>query len=350
MDFDTAVARILDARSAVALFGTTDQVKVYRHLAKIVHPDLAPASCVDQATAAFAQLSKLWHSIQFLTLKGYQVHGRTGGDGLSDWFQATSKEPGLLLLDPTELVLLKMVNKPINNDLMRREADNLRLIYLGMNIDHQAFLPMLFDSFPYRDDSTDADRIVNVFRMLDPLKFYSLRTIGECFPNGLDGKHVAWIWRRLLMALGVAHKEGVIHGAVVPDNILVSPELHGLVLVNWCYSASGTQRVPALVSEYRDWYHEDVVAKKPPQPYTDVHLATRSMFSILDSRAPTLLRNFGQRCLNVSSTPGRMPTSATPTAWTLLSELNGLLEAIYGPRKFTEFPAMPSNTKAWPWS
>ena len=46
------------------------------------------------------------------------------------------------------------------------------------------------------------------------------------------------MWRRLLTALGWAHRARLVHGAVFPEHVLIHPELHGLVLVDWCYATA----------------------------------------------------------------------------------------------------------------
>ena len=88
--------------------------------------------------------------------------------------------------------------------------------------------------------------------------FRSLAEVRSAFPAGLDPRDAAWMWRRLLVAIGAAHRAGVIHGAVLPEHVLIHPAEHGLVLVDWCYSVSGPARrgpghraaLPALVPEH----------------------------------------------------------------------------------------------------
>ena len=76
-------------------------------------------------------------------------------------------------------------------------------------------VPELRDSFTYRDQSSGADHVVNV---LDhPQGMVSLAAVRSAYPDGLDPRDVAWMWRRLLVALGVAHRAGLVHGAVLPD-------------------------------------------------------------------------------------------------------------------------------------
>ncbi|MBI2672918.1 protein kinase, partial [Candidatus Woesearchaeota archaeon] len=56
--------------------------------------------------------------------------------------------------------------------------------------------------------------------------------------NGkLDSEHVAWISERALSALWYLHLNGVVHGDVKPQNIIVQPESHAMVLVDYGLAA-----------------------------------------------------------------------------------------------------------------
>lgn len=49
----------------------------------------------------------------------------------------------------------------------------------------------------------------------------------------LDAEHVAWICERSLNVLKYLHYNGIIHGDVKPQNIIIQPESHGVVLVDF---------------------------------------------------------------------------------------------------------------------
>jgi len=49
----------------------------------------------------------------------------------------------------------------------------------------------------------------------------------------LDAEHVAWIMWRVLNALQYLHFNGVIHGDIKPQNIIVQPKKHMAVLVDF---------------------------------------------------------------------------------------------------------------------
>ncbi len=49
----------------------------------------------------------------------------------------------------------------------------------------------------------------------------------------LEAEHVAWIAERVLNALSYMHHHGVVHGDIKPNNIIVQPEKHMAVLVDF---------------------------------------------------------------------------------------------------------------------
>ena len=326
MDFDSALA-LLDRPELFA----DDGARLYRDLAKALHPDRVPAARAAEATAAFARLGTLWTAAQGVTIASrtgsYQVGDPASSDELADYYECGD-------------VVLKVARRPADNDLFQREVRALRQLRRQVPPDFQAYVPRLHDSFVYRDESTGVDRAVNVLRAGPGL--VSLAAVLEACPSGLDGRDVAWIWRRLLVALGVAHRAGVIHGAVVPDHVLIEPTEHGLVLTNWCYAATSPgETVPAVVRRYRGWYAPEILRSAPPTPGSDIYLATDCMVALLGDRGPMALDRFARGCRLA-------PAQARPgDAWQLLAELDHVLGRIYGPRRFRPF-ALPATVPVWP--
>jgi len=57
------------------------------------------------------------------------------------------------------------------------------------------------------------------------------------YKDGIDPEHVAWITDRILNVLKYLHYNGVVHGDVKPQNIIIQPESHTVVLVDYGLSA-----------------------------------------------------------------------------------------------------------------
>jgi len=78
----------------------------------------------------------------------------------------------------------------------------------------------------------------------------------------LDSEHVAWISERVVNILRYMHYNGVIHGDLRPENIIVQPDKHMVVLVNYGFSR------PAKKSEF---YSPEQAAGDPLLPESDLY-------------------------------------------------------------------------------
>jgi hypothetical protein len=323
--FDDAARLVTAARDPADLFGDpTDPAgaaraaRAYRRLARAVHPDAVDAARRETATRVFAHLSGLWrrrqtgdamgrHRLGPLAYRGDIANLYRCGDGY-----------------------LKVPRRPADNDLLEREARALRTIAGDGDPRFLPYVPRLVDSFRHHDPATGAERQVNVVAAAPGLR--SLVEVRQAYPDGLDPRDGAWMWRRLLVALGLAHRAGVIHGAVLPEHVLVQPDEHGLVLVDWCHSAIGpAERIPALVTARREWYPAEVIAKAAPGPGTDIAMATRCMTYLMGPRIPDALRAFAAGCMAAAL------RQRPDDAWRLLAELDEALRRLYGARTFRPF-------------
>jgi serine/threonine protein kinase len=326
VEFAEACILVNQAKSPVDLFGPYDGEgdKIYKDLVKLLHPDLASGSTI--ASEAFQRLTELFrrwvgHSVGF---RPFELSTKTRT------YSATHLlyEGDLSNIYLADRYQLKMVRSPKNNDLMQAEAAALKTLNAAEHR-FQPFLPYLVESVRHRDIDTHMERRVNV---LGPnIDWYSLGEVHERYPN-LHPKDAAWMWRRLLIAIGIAAKSGIVHGAVVPENILIQPQAHGLKLIDWCYSSTGSP-IKGLVSRYKAWYPQEILSKEAPTEATDIYLATRTMEYMLgrwlDEVPP--LRAFIKGCAleRASMRP--------QDAWALKDEFDDLLERMWGVRRYRPF-------------
>jgi serine/threonine protein kinase len=319
MTFEQAVAAIDRAATYADLLPdkTIDALVAYRRLLKIVHPDVAPAGQSAIATQAAAKLSALWARHQVLTTRRatYRLGGTIAEGDVAD----------LLALDEDKL--LKLPRRPGDNDLMRAEATALGTLERDGDPRHRAYAPRLIETFTH-EDSAGVRRIATVLQRLDG--FVPLTGLA----HRLDPRDVAWMWRRLLTGLGWAHRAGVVHGAVLPEHVLIHPGEHGVVLVDWCYSVPAGGTVPAVVTRHRSAYPPEVMAKQPATAATDIYMATGLMLRLID-HPPERMRRFAAGCRYDA------PRMRPQDAWQLLAEFDELLDDLYGPRRFRPF-ALPA--------
>jgi hypothetical protein len=247
--------------------------------------------------------------------------------------------------------VFKVARDPRANGLVQNEADVLRALH-GQDPGGRftPFLPAVDASVGVGGDGGDLPRQANVLRMHSEVRsideLYTLADVRAAYPVGLDGRDVAWVWRRLLSVLGFVHAQGVVHAAVLPVHVLIEPRGHKLVLIDWCCSVDDAARRPRppaiLTGGYFPWFKREGGTRRPATPALDVAFAARCMIELLggDPLAGTFpgsvepaLRRYFQRCL------GESP-AARAGAWRLLDEYDRLIELLWGPRTFRPL-AMP---------
>ncbi|WUR60174.1 serine/threonine protein kinase [Micromonospora chokoriensis] len=318
-----AIDLVAAARTDADLFGADQPARRYRELVAALHPDHLPADPAvrAEATEAFIHVTTRWRARQVTVLGDYRLGALAHSGDLAD------------LYDVSDDRLLKLPRRPTDNDLMTREAHALRTIAERGDPRYLPYVPRLVDEFRHRDAATGAERRINVLATAPGL--HDLDEVRRAYPDGLDARDVAWMWRRLLVALGMAHRAGVVHGAVVPRHVLIEPDAHGVVLVDWCFSAPVGSTIPALVPGHEDWYPPEVAQKRQCGPGTDIWMATRCMTWLLNRHAPSELLTFAQGCRQ------RLLGARPDDAWRLLRELDQVLDRLYGPRTFRPFTLTP---------
>lgn len=371
--FNDVATRIETAADYFAFFGPADDPadhvkRTYRRDARVVHPDQHIGQQThDRAASVFGRLTGFYD--QAIEMAGYGLYGQPAT--LVTWTSKRAVHQVFRPLGSGDLCALfaartapsdggdrrvtfcKVAVNAGDRDLLQTEAKALRLLRAdSTDAALHPFFPEVVDSFAHRETGKPA-RQVNVFSMLEG--FYTLTEVRKAFPGGLEAIHMAWIWRRMLWALGYAHKSGVIHGALLPEHVMILPEQHGVVLVDWCYAsvkedADQFTPIKAAVGAYKDWYPKGVFDKQPPSPATDLVMAARCMIELTggdpltgnypaSTRTPKAFRAFFKGCLSP------VQTARPQDALQLLAEFDQLLQSLggpYYPRKFVKF-AMPQG-------
>jgi serine/threonine protein kinase len=235
-------------------------------------------------------------------------------------------------VDSGQEFVLKVSRVPEGLTLLDNEQTVLAdLLAAAGDTTYRDYLPALAESFPARDRFS---KRVNVFRHEPGL--FTLEQVHAKHP-GLDGSHLAWIFKRLLTILGFSHRQGIVHGAVLPCHVLLHTANHGLRLVGWGQSVPTGEQVRVVVDRYRDWYPPEILDKQPVSPGTDLFLAARCLIYLADGdpvrdrmpeAVPVPLRRFIKSCLLEGL---RMRPA---DAWQLQDEFDDLLQHLYGSPKF----------------
>jgi serine/threonine-protein kinase len=107
----------------------------------------------------------------------------------------------------------------------------------------------------------------------------------------LDAEHVAWIFERLLNALSYLHDNGVLHGDIKPQNIIIQPGKHMAVLIDF-----GLSQIKPSVKDTSKGYTEifsapeQVSTKYPLLPETDLYCLGLSMLYALNGNLDLVIQ------------------------------------------------------------
>jgi hypothetical protein len=317
----------------------------YRRLAAALHPDANPGRAV-AAAEAFRQLQE-WYAAAQRDLRAgvygdvprfrltstrcrYVCYGAVHTGEYCDLFPSTDTDGALLL---------KVAREPQFNPLLEAEAQAIGRIDRELNGQAlRAHFPVLVERFPAADQH-GRRRQVQVLRREEGT--LSLADLLQRAPQGLHPADAAWIFNRLLAALGVAHSLGIVHGAVLPQHVLIRPADHNAVLIDWSASGSSGTPIRVISSTWIGFYPPEAAAGRPLGPASDLYMAARCMALLLGGSGqapepppstPAPLRRLLAACLIAA------PHRRAGDAWQVLDDHHEVLRRLYGPPSFRPFP------------
>lgn len=242
--------------------------------------------------------------------------------------------------------VVKVARVAAHNDLILNETKMLEALHDEDFKGYETFrryLPVLSESLSITEKGTR--RLANVLSF--DRDFVSVRQILDAYETGVHPRVAAFIVRRAMEALSFAHAHGIVHAAVVPDNILVLPDEpgkkkgHAGKLIDWCYATNFEKsgRLKAVIPRYRDWYPPEVFDKGVATGAVDTYMVAKLYHALLYGEAgegnpgklgATLMGPF-KLCLSPD------PKKRYQDINKLYDDFNHLLQRIYGPRSYIEF-------------
>jgi hypothetical protein len=358
--------QLAKARSFADIFGpvtggdtkTRKQLlkKQYAILAKLTHPDRAAHADVEQANTVFAELSAMHRrALEALEAgryeKPFNAHPHTGTADTATVTIVSGSVTYQLEAEPFaegdfsnlhrgmttdgRPVFAKIATDPTMNPYLVGEASLLsRAKTEPAMTGVLPFLPNLLDSVILTEAGNEQYR-VNLFDWSPGL--VSLADIKAAYPNGVRPEDAAWIWRRVLGQTLAANMLGVVHGAIVPDHVLVHPTTHEPLHIGWAHAVERPQerhaRVTTIIDRWRDWYPPEVLAREIPSHQTDLYMAGKTMVYLLGgdvardrfpSHTPKAIEKLVRRCL--STDVGRRPRDGLA----LMREFTGEITQLWG--------------------
>lgn len=229
-------------------------------------------------------------------------------------------------------VAVKLADQPSDNDLMQHESRVLGLLLAEPHKTAHHFVAP-------RDQFRTADgRLGSVFDRLDGFDLTQVRD--RCRQRGepgLPARHIIWVLRRALAALGWAHKNGILHGNLDPAHILIRPRDHMLWLVDWCWAIVNPATTGQTFKARNEIYSPPEVGERGhPTPASDIYALGKCAIhavggdpatKTLPDMDPRLARFLRYLC--VESQGGR-----PQDAWELYQQIDRIRHQIWGSHEF----------------
>jgi len=240
--------------------------------------------------------------------------------------------------------VFKVARHISDNDLVENEA-----YFLGGLYPPDAVENGFYRYIPKPLSSTKIDGLAaNVMSYAEG--FITFADILEAYPDGIDYRDLAWMFKRTLAGIGFAHNQGAIHGALVPTHVLVHPTGHGAKIVDWSYAvkAPAKSSVKAYVAKYKAYYPPEIFDRQFPGPEADLYMVAKCCVALLGGdvatnempdTVPSRVVDFLGRML--AESPGTRKLRGP--AWDLHDQFDQLLKELVGKPRYRAFslPAAP---------
>jgi hypothetical protein len=176
-----------------------------------------------------------------------------------------------------ERAVLKLLRTEEDEPLLRNEQTVLAALEQSKERGAEFFSTLLPQRVAFgRTERAGKTQLAAVFR--EPIGFsHTLADVCAAYPEGLDPRHVAWLWARLLELLDWVHRSGWVHGALLPSHVLVDAREHGARLVGWSCAARPGERLVAIDPRDSALYPTELRDGKKLSARSDLTMLARSM-------------------------------------------------------------------------
>jgi hypothetical protein len=174
---------------------------------------------------------------------------------------------------PSELVVLKVLRDSGDAPLLLLEWGALTGLHAGavaagVDLGSRVPAPVAIDT------SAAAYRWAGGFT-------HTLEMVRNAHPDGVPPVISIWVWRRILEILGVMRRLGAVHGAILPNHVLVENGEHGLRLVG--FSCADVPHAPlrAISTDFEGFYPASMLDSGKLTSAADLVMSARCVSYLL---------------------------------------------------------------------
>lgn len=220
---------------------------------------------------------------------------------------------------PTELALLKVLRNSADEPLFEREAEVLNRLHERAGANGV----VLGTRVP---EPVAAQRNMAVYRWAGGFT-HTFEMVRRIHQGGIPPVSAIWVWRRILEVLAVLREYHLVHGAILPNHLLIENGEHGVRIVGFsCADAAGAP-LRAVSTDFERFYPAAVLGKQKLTPAMDMIMAARCVSYLAGERVPTALAELLHHVGHDEPGPDSDP-------WKLHRELGDLGKSLFGPPAF----------------
>lgn len=246
---------------------------------------------------------------------------------------------------PTELVMIKILRDEKTGGQLENEWKCLQTLHRSQARGADTFAALLPQPVVHGKvtEGQLKGRLASVFRWQTGFR-HTLAQVIKVYPQGIPPRASIWIWRRILESLSFIHASGMVHGAVLPEHLLIQENEHGIRLVGFGYCGTKGGRLSAVIPEYRDFYPGMGKFKQVLSPQLDLCMSARCMAAVLggDPSTAALPDSVPAPIAAVIKRVALMGLDgkSLEDAWAIREELGQIARVVFGPSQFIPI-AMP---------
>lgn len=231
---------------------------------------------------------------------------------------------------PAELALFKVVREAGDAPLLEQEWRVLQRLHTAAaakNVDLGARVPSPVVKGVLEDGNLGcAYRWAGGFR-------HTLEMVRDAYPGGVEPVVSIWVWRRILEVLAVLRQEGLVHGAILPNHLLIENGEHGVRIAGFSCADAPDAPLRILIPQFEALYPASVRDSHKLTAATDVVMSARCVSYLLGGDGRNVPDRVPSRLAELVHRVGA-DDGGDVAPWALHKEVGELGKSLFGPPAF----------------
>ena len=214
---------------------------------------------------------------------------------------------------PSELVVLKTLREADDAPLLEHEWRALRQLE-NTNLGVRVPAPV------------ESSRTACAYRWAGGF-LHTFEAVRDAYREGIPPVASIWVWRRILEVLTVMRQHGLVHGAILPQHLVIQNGEHGVRVVGFSCADRANAPLRVVCTAYEDFYPHAAVDSQKLTSSMDVTMSARCVSYLLgEGEVPAPLAELLQRVASEER--------ADPDPWKLHEQVGALGRELFGPPAF----------------